>query len=137
MGTSQLRVEGIIFEGGGGSYAIVNGEIVKEKDVFAGYEITKIEPNRVTFRDKEDKVFEVVLNPDEVMIQQYLKQLEQKRTPAQKIPEMKELKPSEFPANSSDSGLENLAELTRQKLRESVPPSAVEPAEAETGTEKP
>jgi len=45
----DLNVEGIIYDKKGRSYAIVNGAVVGIGDAVAGYEILKIENNKVLF----------------------------------------------------------------------------------------
>ena len=80
LGASQLRLEGIILDPSGKSIAILNGEIVKEGDNFAGLEIKKIETNQVTFVNKEGEAFRVVLDRDDIMLRKYVNSLEGKET---------------------------------------------------------
>jgi hypothetical protein len=56
-------VEGIIFDKKGRSYAIVNGEVVGIGDAVAGYEILKIENDKVVFI-KESKITEIKVNKE-------------------------------------------------------------------------
>lgn len=72
IGHSELRLEGVIIDQKGASYAIVNSEIVKEGDLFEGYRLKRIESNRVFF-EKEGDTFEVVLHQDDEMLKEYLK----------------------------------------------------------------
>ena len=72
IGHSDLRLEGVILDQKGASYAIVNSEIVKQGDLFEGYLLKKIESNRVMF-EKEGETFEVVLHQDDEMLKEYLK----------------------------------------------------------------
>ena len=71
LGQSELRLEGVIVDQKGGSYAIVNGEIVREGEKFQGFLLRKIEPNRVMFQ-KEGENFETILNQDDELLKQYL-----------------------------------------------------------------
>jgi type II secretory pathway component PulC len=59
----DLIVEGIIFDKKGRSYAIVNGEVVGIGDAVAGYEILKIENDKVVFI-KESKITEIKVNKE-------------------------------------------------------------------------
>ena len=54
----DVSVEGIIFDKKGRSYAIVNGAVVGIGDAIAGYEVLKIENNKVLFiKDGQIKEF--------------------------------------------------------------------------------
>ncbi|MCX5705585.1 MAG: hypothetical protein NTZ92_05985 [Candidatus Omnitrophica bacterium] len=54
----DVFVEGIIFDKKGRSYAIVNGTVVGIGDAIAGYEVLKIENNKVLFiKDGQIKEF--------------------------------------------------------------------------------
>lgn len=58
--SGDVSVEGIIFDKKGRSYAIVNGTVVGIGDAIAGYEVLKIESNRVLFiKDGQIKEFEM------------------------------------------------------------------------------
>ncbi|MDP3732718.1 MAG: hypothetical protein Q8R31_06855 [Candidatus Omnitrophota bacterium] len=46
---SGLLLEGIIYDGRGLSYAIVNGEVVKVSDKVGDYQVLKIEKNKIVF----------------------------------------------------------------------------------------
>jgi len=63
-GESPLTVEGIIFDKQGLSYAIVDQEVVKIGDVISGYQVLKIEKNKVIFI-KEGQPLEVELKSGE------------------------------------------------------------------------
>ncbi len=64
MGHGELRIEGVIIDPKGDSYAIVNGQIVKEGDLFEGFTLKKVEPNQVTF-EKDAEKFDIVLHEDD------------------------------------------------------------------------
>ena len=118
LGSGQLRVEGIILDPRGKSYAIVNGEIVGAGDVFAGFKVKQIEANQVLFEGKDGQLSKVILNPDELKIQKYLKGLEKKES---LIEASKETSKPAASQKTPVSNLKNLAEVTRQKLLEEVP----------------
>ncbi|MDD4899676.1 MAG: hypothetical protein PHT31_04700 [Candidatus Omnitrophica bacterium] len=61
---SALRVEGLIHDEAGLSYAIVNGAIVKVGDAVAGYQILKIETNKVVFI-KDGQISQIVIKKEE------------------------------------------------------------------------
>ncbi|MDD4938584.1 MAG: hypothetical protein PHE18_02050 [Candidatus Omnitrophica bacterium] len=63
-GQSGLALEGIIYDGQGTSYAIVNGEVVKVNDMISGYQVLGIRQNKVTFM-KEGQKTEIELKEDE------------------------------------------------------------------------
>lgn len=64
FGQGSFRLEGVILDAKGGSYAIVNGEIVKEGTVFEGHRLKKVGKNQAIF-EKDGKVVEVVLREDD------------------------------------------------------------------------
>lgn len=43
------QIEGIIYEAGGPSYAVVNGEVIKAGDTSGGYQVLEIHPEKVIF----------------------------------------------------------------------------------------
>ena len=47
-GVTAVTLQGIMFDPGSESYAILNGHVVREKEEFAGVKVLKIEPNSVT-----------------------------------------------------------------------------------------
>lgn len=57
-GTAGLSLEGIIYDKNGLSYAVVNGEVVRIGDEVGGYQVLKIEENKVIFI-KEGRAQEV------------------------------------------------------------------------------
>lgn len=59
-----LLLEGIIYDERGLSYAIVNGEIVRVSDEVAGYQVLKIEQNKVVFI-KSGQTMEIELKEEE------------------------------------------------------------------------
>jgi len=59
-----IMLEGIIYHRDGDSYAIVNGDIVKENDKIGKYEVKKIEEKKVIFA-KEGQNIEVELEKEE------------------------------------------------------------------------
>ena len=60
----QLKIEGIIYNEGGASEAIINDNIVKEGDIVDGYRIIKIEENKVVF-EKDGKTLDKGLKKEE------------------------------------------------------------------------
>jgi len=63
-GAAGLSLEGIIYDKGGLSYAIVNGVVVKISDKVGDYQVLKIEEKRVIFI-KEGEPLEVELKKEE------------------------------------------------------------------------
>ena len=63
-GSSVLSLEGIIYDKGGVSYAIVNGEVASVGDTIGGYVVLKIENNRVIFV-KDGQPLQIELNKEE------------------------------------------------------------------------
>ena len=61
---SALLLEGIIYDKNGISYAIVNGNVFKIGDMVSGYQVLKIEKNKVIFI-KEGQMQEVILKKEE------------------------------------------------------------------------
>jgi hypothetical protein len=59
-----LLVEGIIYDSRGLSYTIVNGSVVKVGDLVAGYQVLKIEKDKVIFI-KEGQTREVQIKKEE------------------------------------------------------------------------
>lgn len=62
--TPELSLEGIIYDKSGLSYAIINGEVRKIGDIVNGYQVLKIEENKVILI-KEGQLSEVELNKKE------------------------------------------------------------------------
>lgn len=71
LGYGELRLEGVIVDQKGGSYAIVNNQIVREGDLFQGFLLKKIGSTKVLF-EKDGENFEVVLRQDDELMKQYL-----------------------------------------------------------------
>ncbi len=63
-GPASLSIEGIIYDERGLSYGIVNGEVVKVGDAAGGYQVLKIEKNKIAFI-KDGKITEVQLKEEE------------------------------------------------------------------------
>jgi hypothetical protein len=59
----DLAVEGIIFDKKGRSYAIANGQVVGIGDSVAGYEVLKIENNKVLFI-KDGQIREIAIHKE-------------------------------------------------------------------------
>lgn len=57
-GTSDLAIEGILFDADGLSYAVVNGATVGVGDEIKGYRVLKIEKDKVVFI-KEGQISEI------------------------------------------------------------------------------
>jgi hypothetical protein len=63
-GSFELKLEGIIYDKYGLSYAIVDSSVVKIGDVIGDYQVLKIEEDRVVFI-KEGQIKEVLLQKEE------------------------------------------------------------------------
>jgi hypothetical protein len=61
---SELKLEGIIYDKYGLSYAIVNGSVVKIGDLIADYQVLKIEELKVVFI-REGQIKEVFLQRED------------------------------------------------------------------------
>ena len=66
----ELRLEGIIVDQKGQSYAIVNSEIVREGQTFQGFLLKKITAQEVTF-EKDDEDFKIPLRRDDELTNQH------------------------------------------------------------------
>ena len=64
LGHTEFHLQGIVIDPNGGSFAVVNGQVLREGDEFEGFFLKKIESNRVLF-ENEGAGFEVILNEDE------------------------------------------------------------------------
>jgi hypothetical protein len=126
IGVAQLKIEGIILDQAGKSFAIVNGEIVKEGDAYGGFKVKKIVTNQVTFEDKNGKPLEIILDQNEIMAKKYLEFIERKPKAAAAGQQPAIVKPVERPKSD---GLENLAEMTKKKLMEETSKSETKPDE--------
>ncbi len=73
LGAAQLKVEGIVREPGKPSYVIVNGEIVKLGESFAGFIVKEIQSNRVVFGKEGTADITVLLSPEEEILKDYVK----------------------------------------------------------------
>lgn len=62
--SSDLNIEGIIYDKNGVSYAIVNKSVVKVGDSVDDYQVLKVEKDKVFFI-KEGQVREVLMNKEE------------------------------------------------------------------------
>ena len=69
----ELRLEGIVLDKEGQSYAIVNSEIVREGQKFQGFLLQKITAQEVIFQ-KDEETFKVPLRQDDEFMDQYLNQ---------------------------------------------------------------
>lgn len=58
------ELEGIIYEAGGSSYAVVNGEVIKAGDACGGYQVLEIQPEKVIFVKGNERL-EVELKKEE------------------------------------------------------------------------
>ncbi len=68
----ELKLEGIVIDKDGQSYAVVNSEIVREGQKFQGFLLKKITTQDVTFQ-KDDETFTILLRQDDDFMKQYLK----------------------------------------------------------------
>jgi len=55
-GEGRPQIEGIIYEAGGSSYAVVNGEVIKAGDTSGGYQVLEIHPEKVVFLKGSEKI---------------------------------------------------------------------------------
>lgn len=62
-GSSDLRLEGIIYDKGGASYCILNGEVLKPGDSSGDYQLLKIEDGRIVLI-KDGQALELELNKE-------------------------------------------------------------------------
>ena len=62
-GTSDLMVDGIIYDKQGVSFALVNGRVVGVGDYAGEYRVLKIQDNKITFL-KGDQLKEVPINKE-------------------------------------------------------------------------
>ncbi|MFA4842729.1 MAG: hypothetical protein WC658_02725 [Candidatus Omnitrophota bacterium] len=63
-GLANLSLEGIIYDKNGISYAIVNAEVVKIGDAVGGYQVLRIEKNKIIFiKDGEPTEIELKEEP--------------------------------------------------------------------------
>lgn len=69
----ELKLEGIVLDKEGQSYAIVNSEIVREGQKFQGFLLQKITAQEVVFQ-KDEETFKVPLRQDDEFMDQYLNQ---------------------------------------------------------------
>lgn len=60
----ELQVNGIIYDGQGSSYAIVNSMVVKNGDMIGEYKVLRIEEGKVVF-DKGGQPLEVEIHQEE------------------------------------------------------------------------
>jgi hypothetical protein len=63
-GISELSLEGIFYDQAGGSYLIVNGEVVRVGEKIGDYQVLKIEKKKATFL-KNGEPIEVKLKGEE------------------------------------------------------------------------
>ena len=60
---ASLHLEGIVIDPNGGSFAVINGEVVRQGEQFQGHTLEAISHNKVLFKD-ESSSFELVLNQE-------------------------------------------------------------------------
>lgn len=60
----ELRVEGVAVDPNGGSFAVVNDEIVKQGDMVGGHTVSVIAADRVIFEKNGDRV-EIIVHKEE------------------------------------------------------------------------
>jgi type II secretory pathway component PulC len=61
---SDIKIEGIIFDPERGSYAILNGTVVREGEALGGYRVRRIEKKRVLL-SRQNKEIELAFQADE------------------------------------------------------------------------
>jgi hypothetical protein len=64
LDASVLKLEGIIYDKYGLSYAIVDGSVVKVGDIVADYQVLKVDENKVSFI-REGQIKEVFLQKED------------------------------------------------------------------------
>ena len=100
MASGELKLEGIVVDKKGGSYAIVNSQIVRERDSLEGFLLKKVESNRVIF-EKEGEDFEIILRQDEDLLKQYAGTPQENPKQTDRLPENQSVQKSETePAQS-------------------------------------
>jgi competence protein ComGC len=62
-GSSDLVIDGIIYDKQGSSYAIINGQVVSVGDYAGEYRVLKVESDRVVFL-KQDQIREVFITQE-------------------------------------------------------------------------
>ncbi|MDI6605883.1 MAG: hypothetical protein QME65_01905 [Candidatus Omnitrophota bacterium] len=60
----ELQVNGIIYDGKGSSYAIVNSIVVKSGDMIGEFKVLRVEEDKVVF-DKKGEPLEVEIHKEE------------------------------------------------------------------------
>ena len=60
----ELKLEGVILDRKGSSFAIVNGQIIQEGQTLQDFQLKKVEENRVFF-EKDGESFEIILHRDD------------------------------------------------------------------------
>ncbi len=58
---SRLSLQGIVFEPGGESYALIDGQVVREGEAMGNITVIKVEPNVVTIQ-KEGQLYQMKLH---------------------------------------------------------------------------
>ena len=101
MGRGELRLEGVIVDPKGTSYAIVNSQIVREGETYEGFLLKKVEPNQALF-EKAGEYFEIVLRQDDKLLEEAVQTQKDSKQPNEKPLEEKhdELVPKESGARS-------------------------------------
>ena len=59
-----MALQGVVYEPKAESYAVIDGQVVREGDEIGGAKIIKIEPNSVTIQ-KENQISQIVLQPSQ------------------------------------------------------------------------
>ena len=67
-GVAGLALQGIVYEKGGASYALINGEVVREGEEVEGVKVLKIDADAVTIQ-AEEQTHRLVIQPMEEMPQ--------------------------------------------------------------------
>ena len=63
--SSDLNIEGIIYDYHGESLAIVSGKVVQKGDYIGNFRIEEIYKDKVIFRDNNEKIIEIKLEKEE------------------------------------------------------------------------
>ncbi|MFH1202619.1 MAG: hypothetical protein V1674_07065 [Candidatus Omnitrophota bacterium] len=61
---SDIKLEGIIYDPQGVSFAIVNGTVVREFEMIGGFKLKTIEKNEITL-EKNDQIYKIQLKKEE------------------------------------------------------------------------
>src|SRR3989338_1123599 len=114
LGMTNIHIEGVIIDPKkNGSYALINGEPRRIGEEFDGVRIKDIKKDVIVFIKDNGEMFEMVINQEEEMLKEMLAK---QSTKAKKISNKEPVPKAENKKEKKVSGLEGLAEMTRQKV---------------------